>query len=73
MNITELPENIKHIRKQRRLSCSDLARMVDKDTSQISRWERGITEPSLEEIEKVFEAMGYSVKVVVREKGEYRV
>ncbi len=67
MNITELPENIKHIRKQRRLSCSDLARMVDKDTSQISRWERGITEPSLEEIEKVFEAMGYQIKVIIRE------
>jgi len=67
MNITELPENIKHIRKQRRLSCSDLARMVDKDTSQISRWERGITEPSLAEIEQVFEAMGYQIKVIIRE------
>lgn len=73
MNITELPETMKVIRKQKRLSCHELARMVDKDTSQISRWERGVTEPSLAEIEQVFSAMGYSVKVVVREKGEYIV
>lgn len=46
-------ENIKYLREQHNMSQSDFGKIVGKTYSAISFWERGLREPSNEDIEKI--------------------
>ena len=46
-------ENLKYIRKSRKLSQKELADLINVSFQTISHWESGYTEPSIEQIKKL--------------------
>lgn len=54
---------ITNIRKKNNLTQQEMAKIVGVPQSNISRFERGKVEPTLEFIEKVATKMGYTLKI----------
>jgi DNA-binding XRE family transcriptional regulator len=57
-----LGQTIKNIRKERRLTQSELGKLVGVQKSQISKVENNLTDARFETILKVFNALGAKVK-----------
>lgn len=54
--------NIKHARAQAGLTQAELARRVERDVINVSRWERGRVMPSLESLIALASVLGVSVE-----------
>ena len=61
----DLSENIVVLRKQNKMSQSDLANELFVTPQAVSRWERGETEPDVETIKKIAEVFHSSVEEVI--------
>jgi transcriptional regulator with XRE-family HTH domain len=55
---------IKHLRKEKKMSQTQLAQHLGVDGSQISKYENGENTPPLDKIEKIAEALGVSVSEI---------
>ena len=63
--MNELSENIAILRKQNKMSQSDLANILFVTPQAISRWERGETEPDVDTIKKLAEVFKVSVEEII--------
>ena len=63
--MNELSQNIAILRKQCKMSQSDLANILFVTPQAISRWERGETEPDVETIKKLAEVFKVSVEEII--------
>ena len=63
--MTELSENIAILRKQNKMSQSELANILFVTPQAISRWERGETEPDIDTIKKLAEVFKVSIEEIV--------
>ena len=63
--MNELSENIAILRKQNKMSQSDLANILYVTPQAISRWERGETEPDVDTIKKLAEVFKVSVEEII--------
>ena len=63
--MNELSQNIAILRKQCKMSQSDLANILFMTPQAISRWERGETEPDVETIKKLAEVFKVSVEEII--------
>lgn len=63
--MTDLSENIVILRKQNKMSQSDLARHLFVTPQAISRWERGETEPDVETLKKLAELFNVSIEELI--------
>lgn len=58
-------ENLKKIRTERGISQEELAKKVNIHSVQFSRYERGQTQPSIEVVEKIANALNVSIDILV--------
>lgn len=63
--MNELSENIAILRKQNKMSQSELANILFVTPQAISRWERGETEPDIDTIKKLSEVFKVSVEEII--------
>jgi transcriptional regulator with XRE-family HTH domain len=54
-------ENLKKIRTEKNISQSDLAELIGMHSTHVSRYERNLTQPTLEVVKKIAEALNVSV------------
>ena len=58
-------ENLRKLRKARKLSQADLGRIVNKSYNAIYKWENGLTEPTLKDIYTLSYDFGIPVEVLL--------
>jgi transcriptional regulator with XRE-family HTH domain len=58
-------ENLKQLRADRKLSQAGLAEQIGVHVTHLSRYERGLSSPSLEVIQKIAEALNISIDTLV--------
>lgn len=58
-------DNLKRIRSEKNISQSELAEMIAMHSTHISRYERDLTQPTLEVIKKIAEALNVSADTLV--------
>ena len=68
MSVNFKSNNIAELRKDKKLSQRELAKMVDTSQANISRWEKGLNEPSIIECWKLADFFEVSLDVVCGRK-----
>lgn len=58
-------ENLKQLRTDKKLSQADLAEKIGVHVTHLSRYERGLSSPSLEVIQKIAEVLEVSIDTLV--------
>ena len=62
--------NIKNIRKANKISQTQLAGKLKVDQSTISKWEKGISSPSIQTLKKISEVLECSVDELIKDEKE---
>lgn len=72
MNSGDIGRTIASIREEKGFSQKELAELIPVNQSNLSRWENGITIPSLQQLERTCEVLGISLELVFsQDKDEY--
>lgn len=58
-------ENLKHLRATKKLSQADFAKEIGVHVTHLSRYERGLSSPSLEVVQKIAEVLNVSIDILV--------
>ncbi len=64
MENTFIKNNIGALRKEKNLSQCQLAKLLDTSQANLSRWEKGLNEPSIMECWKIADFFGVSIDYV---------
>ena len=59
-----LIENIKLLRRERELTQKDLADLLHVSQNTISNWENGVSQPTIEQVEKICEVFNVSINTL---------
>lgn len=62
-------DNLKKYRRQKGYSQSELANKLFVTRQCVSKWEKGVTEPDLETLNKISEHLGVSIDVLIKDDG----
>ena len=72
MNSGEIGRTIAHLREEKGFSQKELAELIPVNQSNLSRWENGLTIPSLQQLERTCEVLGISLELAfLQDKDEY--
>lgn len=72
MNSGDIGRTIASIREEKGFSQKELAELIPVNQSNLSRWENGITIPSLQQLERTCEVLGISLELAFsQDKDEY--
>lgn len=63
--MTSFGDNLKALRVEKNISQAELAEMVNMHSTHISRYERDLTQPTLEVIKKIAVALDVSIDVLI--------
>jgi transcriptional regulator with XRE-family HTH domain len=58
-------ENLKQLRADKKLSQADFAKKIGVHVTHLSRYERGLSSPSLEVVQKIVEVLNISIDTLV--------
>lgn len=57
---------IRELRREQRISQRELSRIADVPRSTLRRIERGVTEGSMKTVERIAEALGYEIDLILK-------